>query len=154
MAWYAKEINITELGLTIYPKIKTTITHSKSIFGCYSAKVYYKQIVKENLKDFYKDLSSERKAINACITLYHLEDWYWKDDPMKKEKKKEVPYSLALADIANGSKHFEPNRTYLSGNIEGTDIPPILTLNKGEEVIKIEDMLKEIEKYWDDKLKG
>ena len=95
-----------------------------------------------------KDLSSERKAINACITLYHLEDWYWKDDPMKKEKKKEVPYSLALADIANGSKHFEPNRTYLSGNIEGTDIPPILTLNKGEEVIKIEDMLKEIEKYW------
>ena len=73
---------------------------------------------------------------------------------MKKEKKKEVPYSLALADIANGSKHFEPNRTYLSGNIEGTDIPPILTLNKGEEVIKIEDMLKEIEKYWDDKLKG
>ncbi len=153
MAWYAKEINILELGLTIYPKIKTTITHSKSIFGCCNAEVYYKKVVKENLKDFYKDLNSERKAINACITLYHLEDWYWKDDPMKKEKKKEVPYSLVLADISNGSKHFEPNRTYLSGNIEGTDISPILTLNKGEETIKIEDMLRTIEKYWDKKLK-
>lgn len=153
MAWYAKEIYYPKLGLTIYPKLEVTATHSQSIFGCFNATVYYKRVVKENLKDFYKDLSSERKAINACITLYHLEDWYWIDDPQKKEKRKEVPYSLALADIANASKHFEPKRTYLSGSIEGTDIPETLTLNRGDEVIKIEDMLREIEKYWDEKLK-
>jgi hypothetical protein len=153
MTWFAKEIHIPELGLTIYPKVETTVIHSQSIFSCYNANVYYRRIVKENLKDCYKDLSSERKAINACITLYHLKDWYWKDDPQKKEKRKEVPYSLALANIANASKHFEPKRTYLSGKIEGTDIPETLPLNCGDEIIKIEDMLRKIEKYWDEKLK-
>lgn len=54
--------------------------------------------------------------------------------------------------IANGSKHFNPQKHYQSGNIEGTDIPVTLTLNSGNEIIKIEDMLKEIEKYWDSKI--
>ena len=153
LSWYAKEISIPELGLIIYPKVEATVIHSQSIFGCYNANVYYQRVVKENLKDFYKDLSNERKAINACITLYHLEDWYWKNDPKKNEKRKDVPYSLALADIANASKHFEPKRTYLSGKIEGTDIPETLTLNCGNEIIKIEDMLRKIEEYWDNKLK-
>ena len=32
------------------------------------------------------------------------------------------------------------------------DIPVTLTLNSGNEIIKIEDMLKEIERYWDSKI--
>lgn len=153
MAWFAKEIRVPELGIVIYPKVEVTVTHSQSIFSCYNANKYYKDIVKENLKDFYSDSINERKAINACITLYHLADWYWKDDPKKQEKKKSVPYSLALADLANASKHFEPERTYLSGSIEGTDKAKVLTLNHGDQIIKIEDMLREIENYWDKLLK-
>ena len=71
----------------------------------------------------------------------------------KQEKKKSVPYSLALADLANASKHFEPERTYLSGSIEGTNKAKVLTLNHGDQIIKIEDMLHEIEDYWDKLLK-
>ena len=153
MAWFAKEIRVPELGIVIYPEVEVTVTHSQSIFSCYNANKYYKDIVKENLKDFYSDPINERKAINACITLYHLADWYWKDDPKKQEKKKSVPYSLALADLANASKHFEPERTYHSGSIEGTNKAKILTLNHGDQIIKIEDMLHEIEDYWDKLLK-
>ena len=153
MAWFAKEIRVPELGIVIYPEVEVTVKHSQSIFSCYNANKYYKDIVKENLKDFYSDPINERKAINACITLYHLADWYWKDDPKKQEKKKSVPYSLALADLANASKHFEPERTYLSGSIEGTNKAKVLTLNHGDQIIKIEDMLHEIEDYWNKLLK-
>ena len=50
-----------------------------------------------------------------------------------------------------GMKPTDPPH-YQSGKIEGTDIPVTLTLNSGNEIIKIEDMLKEIEKYWDSKI--
>ena len=145
MAYYAKEIHIPELGLTIYPKIETTVTHTQSIFEFYNAKAFYRGVIKENLKDFYQDPANARKAINACITLYHLADWYWVND-------KEIPHSLALSNIANGSKHFNPQKCYQSGKVEGTDIPETLTLNSDNEIIKIEDMLKEIEKFWDNKI--
>lgn len=152
MAYYAKEIHIPELGLTIYPKIETTVTHTQSIFEFYDARAFYRGVIKENLKDFYQDPTNTRKAINACITLYHLADWYWVNDKNKREKQKEIPHSLALSDIANGSKHFNPQKCYQSGKVEGTDIPETLTLNSDNEVIKIEDMLKEIEKFWDNKI--
>lgn len=152
MAYYAKEIHFPELGLTLYPKIETIMTHTQSIFEFYDAKAFYIGVVKENLKEFYKDTSNTRKAINACISLYHLADWYWVNDKNKREKQKEIPHSLALSDIANGSKHFNPQKHYQSGEIEGTDIPVTLTLNSGNEIIKIEDMLKEIERYWDSKI--
>lgn len=152
MAYFAKEINIPELGLTIYPKIETRVTHTQSIFNFYNAKTFYTGVIKENLKDFYQDPTNTRKAINACITLYHVADWYWVNDKNKREKQKEIPYSLALSDIANGSKHFNPQKSYQSGKIEGTDIPETLTLNSENEVIKIEDMLREIEKFWDSKI--
>ena len=152
MAYYAKEIHIPELGLTIYPKIETTVTHTQSIFDFYDAKAFYRGVIKENLKDFYQDPANARKAINACITLYHLADWYWVNDKNKREKQKEIPHSLALSNIANGSKHFNPQKCYQSGKVEGTDIPETLTLNSDNEIIKIEDMLKEIEKFWDYKI--
>ena len=72
MAYYAKEIHFPELGLTLYPKIKTIMTHTQSIFEFYDAKAFYIGVVKENLKEFYKDTSNTRKAINACISLYHI----------------------------------------------------------------------------------
>ena len=152
MAYYAKEIHIPELGSTIYPKIETTVTHTQSIFSFYNARAFYVGVIKENLKDFYKDPTNERKAINACITLYHLADWYWVNDKNKREKQKEIPHSLALSDIANGSKHFNPQKSYQSGKFEGPDIPETLTLNSDNEIIKIEDMLREIEKFWDSKI--
>ncbi len=138
--------------VTIYPKIETTVTHTQSIFEFYDARAFYRGVIKENLKDFYQDPTNTRKAINACITLYHLADWYWVNDKNKREKQKEIPHSLALSDIANGSKHFNPQKCYQSGKVEGTDIPETLTLNSDNEVIKIEDMLKEIEKFWDNKI--
>lgn len=152
MAYYAKEIHIPELGLTIYPKIETTVTHTQSIFNFYNAKTFYTGVIKENLKDFYQDPTNTRKAINACITLYHVADWYWVNDKNRREKQKEISHSLALSDIANGSKHFNPQKRYQSGKIEGTDTPETLTLNSGNEVIKIEELLREIEKFWDDKI--
>lgn len=106
---------------------------------------------KRKLKRFYQDSGNARKAINACITLYHLADWYWVNDKNKREKQKEISHSLALSDIANGSKHFNPQKCYQSGKVEGTDIPKALTLNSDNEIIKVEDMLKEIEKFWDNK---
>ena len=39
-----------------------------------------------------------------------------------------------------------------SGKIEGTDTPETSTLNSGNEVIKIEEMLREIEKFWNNKI--
>lgn len=41
MAYFAKEINIPELGLTIYLKIETTVIHTQSIFNFYNAKTFY-----------------------------------------------------------------------------------------------------------------
>ena len=71
---------------------------------------------------------------------------------LRLKKQKEIPHSLALSDIANGAKHFNPQKRYQSGKIEGTDSPENSTLNSGNEVIKIEEMLREIEKFWDDKI--
>ena len=45
MAYYAKEIHIPELGLTIYPKIETTVTHTLSIFEFYNAKAFYRGVI-------------------------------------------------------------------------------------------------------------
>lgn len=99
-----------------------SIAITQSIFEFYDARAFYRGVIKENLKDFYQDPTNTRKAINACITLYHLADWYWVNDKNKREKQKEIPHSLALSDIANGSKHFNPQKCYQSGKVEGTDI--------------------------------
>ena len=40
MAYYAKEIHFPELGLTLYPKIETIMTHTQSIFEFYDAKAF------------------------------------------------------------------------------------------------------------------
>ena len=47
MAYYAKEIHFPELGLTLYPKIETIMTHTQSIFEFYDAKAFYIGVVKE-----------------------------------------------------------------------------------------------------------
>ena len=41
MVYFAKEIHFPAFGVTIYPKIETTITHTQSIFEFYDAKSFY-----------------------------------------------------------------------------------------------------------------
>ena len=65
------KICIPELGLEIDLDINAKTIHEGSSFENYNARAFYTNVIKENLKDYYADELNSRKAINACITLYH-----------------------------------------------------------------------------------
>ena len=72
MEHFVKKISIPELGLEIFPDIRITVEKPGPSFIYHEPKYFYHKIVKQNLKEFYADEGDERKAINACITLYHV----------------------------------------------------------------------------------
>ena len=79
---------IPELRVEMDIDINSTVIHKGSSFNNYSVKAYYFNVIKPNLKDFYEDELNPRKVINACITLYHLVDWYVQGNKTKKKEKK------------------------------------------------------------------
>ncbi len=131
-----------------------TITHARSIFGLATSKEYFEKVVLPNLQEFYKSPLDVRKALNACISLYHLADWHWTTLPReeKNNKKNNIPYNEPLESIANGSKHFNTQKTYQSGEVDGSFTERSLTLNCGEKTIILKKMLEDIQKYWEREL--
>lgn len=145
-------LKLSGLGLEIEPVIEVTVTRKGSSFIYGNPKHFYFKVIKENLKEFYKDETNERKAINACITLYHMADWHC---PNKEERKKiwaEIPYSAALESIANGTKHFNTEKPYQAGKKEGTHLPKKLIVSNGEHIIECKHILETVEKFWDSKI--
>ena len=83
------KISIPDLGLEIDMDINATVIHKGSSFENYNARAFYLNVIKQNLKDYYSDELNTRKVINACITLFHMADWYipmieTKDEHFKK----------------------------------------------------------------------
>lgn len=152
MAHFTKKIYIPELGITIEPQLDIVLERPGSSFIYHEPKYFYHRIVKRNLQEFYNDETDARKAINACITLFHVTDWFCKSKEEKEEIFKEMPYNEALESIANGTKHFNVNKPYKTGRKEGTDKPTKLLVIKDNSQIELTAMLKEIEKFWDEKL--
>lgn len=151
--WFLKEAHIKGIGDLII-NTEVTITHGKSIFGLMSSKQFFKDVVLPNLTDFYASPLDVRKAINACISLYHLSDWHWLnlDKNAKNVKRNAIPYNTALESITNGSKHFNTQKPYQSGEIDGSYTKRALTLNCDEKTIVLKDMLQEIQKFWENEL--
>lgn len=144
------QILYEDLGLEVEIIVDATITNKGSSFVYQNARSFFNNIVKENLKEFYKDETDHRKAINACITLYHLADWHYPiKDERKKIRKEEIPYNDALESIANGTKHFNREKPYQTGRKTVSNMPEKLILNNGKNVPELKHMLTEIEKYWD-----
>lgn len=138
-----------DIGLEFEIIVDSTITNKGSSFVYQNARSFFNNIVKGNLKEFYKDETDHRKAINACITLYHLTDWHC---PTKNEKEKmwqKIPYNDALESIVNGTKHFNKEKPFQTGTRKVTNIPGRLILNNGKNVLELKHILNEIEKYWD-----
>lgn len=138
-----------DIGLEFEIIVDATITNKGSSFVYQNARSFFNNIIKENLKEFYEDETNYRKAINACITLYNLPDWHC---PTKDEKKKiwqEIPYNDALESIANGTKHFNREKQYQTGQKKISNMPEKLIMNNGKNIVELKHMLKEIEKYWD-----
>ena len=138
-----------DIGLEIGIMIASTITNKGSSFIYQNARSFFNNIVKENLKEFYNDETDHRKAINACITLYHLIDWYCSTKDEKKKTWQEIPYNDALESIANGTKHFNREKPYQTGRKKISDMPEKLIMDNGTNIVELKHMLKEIEKYWD-----
>lgn len=129
--------------------INATVTHKGSSFENYNTLAFYNNVIKPNLKDFYKDELNSRKAINACITLYHLADWYIPNDKTKRnELKSKIPFNEVLENIANGTKHCNKDKKYQTGRKEGSYIDTKLIVNDGSKTYNLIDILKEIDKFW------
>lgn len=138
-----------DLGLEFEIIVDSTITNKGSSFIYQNARSFFNNIVKKNLKEFYNDETNHRKAINACITLYHLTDWYCSTKEEKKKVWQKIPYNEALESITNGTKHFNRDKQYQTGTKTLSDMPDKLILNNGKNIIELKHMLEEIEKYWD-----
>lgn len=141
---------IPELGLELDLNINATVIHKGSSFDHYNALAFYKKVIKQNLKDFYEDELNSRKAINACITLYHLAEWYIPDNKDKRnELKFKIPFNEVLESIANGTKHCNKTKKYQTGKKEGSYTPTKLIVDNGISTYDLIGVLKDIENFWD-----
>jgi len=149
------KIVIPELGLEIDLNTQATVIHNGSSFENYNTLAFYNNVIKPNLKDFYKDELNSRKAINACITLYHLADWYIPNDKNKRnELKSKIPFNEVLENIANGTKHCNKTKKYQTGRKEGSYIDTKLIVDDGSKTYNLIDILKKIENFWDTEFKN
>lgn len=146
----ANKISIPDLGLEIDMDINATVIHKGSSFENYNAKAFYLNVIKQNLKDYYSDELNTRKVINACITLFHLADWYIPNDKNKRRAFQEkIPFNGVLESIANGTKHCNKEKKYQTGKKEGSYVHTKLIVDDGINTYNLIDVLKAIEKYWD-----
>ena len=144
------KISIPDLGLEIDMDINATVIHKGSSFENYNAKAFYLNVIKQNLKDYYSDELNTRKVINACITLFHLADWYIPNDQNKRRAFQEnIPFNAVLESIANGTKHCNKEKKYQTGKKEGSYVHTKLIVDDGINTYNLIDVLKAIEKYWD-----
>jgi hypothetical protein len=144
------KISIPDLGLEIDMDINATVIHKGSSFENYNAKAFYLNVIKQNLKDYYSDELNTRKVINACITLFHLADWYIPNDKNKRRAFQEnIPFNGVLESIANGTKHCNKEKKYQTGKKEGSYAHTKLIVDDGANTYNLIDVLKAIEKYWD-----
>lgn len=146
----ANKISIPDLGLEIDMDINATVIHKGSSFENYNAKAFYLNVIQQNLKDYYSDELNTRKVINACITLFHLADWYIPNDKNKRRAFQEkIPFNGVLESIANGTKHCNKEKKYQTGKKEGSYVHTKLIVDDGINTYNLIDVLKAIEKYWD-----
>lgn len=125
-------------------------TNDGSSFDNYNYVVFYQNIVKQNLKEFYNDELNQRKAINVCISLYHMADWYIPNNkPKRKIFYKKIPYNKILECITNGTKHCNKEKEFKTGKKEGSYIPTKLIVENDANTYDLVDILKEIECFWD-----
>ena len=144
------KISIPDLGLEIDMDINATVIHKGSSFENYNARAFYLNVIKQNLKDYYSDELNTRKVINACITLFHLADWYIPNDKNKRRAFQEkIPFNGVLESIANGTKHCNKEKKYQTGKKEGSYVHTKLIVDDGINTYNLIDVLKAIEKYWD-----
>lgn len=144
------KISIPDLGLEIDMDINATVIHKGSSFENYNAKAFYLNVIKQNLKDYYSDELNTTKVINACITLFHLADWYIPNDKNKRRAFQEkIPFNGVLESIANGTKHCNKEKKYQTGKKEGSYVHTKLIVDDGINTYNLIDVLKAIEKYWD-----
>lgn len=150
MGILTNKIIVPELGLELDLDINATVIHKGSSFENYNALAFYKNVIKPNLKDFYEDELNSRKVINACITLYHLADWYIPNDKNKRnELKFKIPFNEVLESVANGTKHCNKTKKYQTGKKEGSYTYTKLIVDDGVNTYNLIDILKEIETFWD-----
>ena len=146
----ADKLTVPELGLEINMDFNLKTTNAGSSFDNYNHITFYRNIVKQNLKEFYNDELNQRKAINACISLYHMTDWYIPNDkPKRKFFYKKIPYNKILECITNGTKHCNKEKEYKTGKKEGSYVPTKLIVENGKYTYELIDILKEIENFWD-----
>ena len=150
MTILVNKILIKELGIEIDLDIRTKSINKGSSFENYNTCSFYKNVVKPNLKDFYKDELNTRKVINACITLYHLPDWYIGDKKSRNEFKNKIPFCDVLESIANGTKHCNKEKKYQTGKSESSYSQTKLIVDDGKNTYNLVDILKQIESFWDD----
>lgn len=141
---------IPELGIEIDMDINAKVTNGGSSFNNFNYSAFYLNVVKQNLKEFYNDELNQRKAINACISLYHMADWYIPDDKAKRKTfYKKIPNNKILECVTNGTKHCNKNKEFKTGKKEGSYIPTKLIVDNGTTTYNLIDILKDIENFWD-----
>ena len=150
MTILVNKITIPELGIEIDLDIKSKVINKGSSFENYNTFAFYINVVKPNLKEFYKDELSTRKVINACITLYHLSDWYICDKKSRNEFKNKIPFNDVIESISNGTEHCNKEKKYQTGTYESSYNPTKLIVDDGKNTYNLVDILKKIENFWDD----
>lgn len=154
MTILVNKIVVPELGVEIDLDINAKVINKGSSFENYNALAFYQNVIKANLKEFYNDELNSRKAINACITLYHLPDWYiLKDKNKRNDLKNKIPFNEVLESVANGTKHCNKSKKYQTGREEGSFISTKLIVDNGSNSYILIDILKEIENFWDNEFK-
>ena len=84
MEQFTKKISIPEMGIEIFPNVHIQLERPGPSFIYHEPKYFYHRVVKQNLKEFYADEGDERKAINACITLFHVLDCFVRQNKKRK----------------------------------------------------------------------
>jgi hypothetical protein len=119
-------------------------------FGISTARDFLEKLHEEQKDLMATHCLSERHALNAIMTAYHLHEWVWngcrthRPDLIKKwglnPKKNEKEFRVYLADptrcpgiedarkVTNGTKHFDPSKipTGFTGAFIAPTFPMIL----------------------------
>lgn len=83
-------------------------------FDIVSAQDFFRKL-EEDYRDFTKDVTSSRNAINCALTAWHLTDWIYNQFPnlgfsslykFQENIKVQCPSLQIMHDISNGSKHY------------------------------------------------
>lgn len=139
-------------------------------FEVRTARDYFELLVSQSFEDFKNDNLSSKAAIVCAVFTWHLHEWIWAQSGARVKTIpgisklrdfqnflfNECPAFLILAEVANGSKHFDSDRKSIKStelkhgfySLIGTT-ESHLTVKTETELHFFDHILDKSVQYWD-----